>query len=220
MSGIKVLLVEDHTITRFGICRLLEKNNFTVVGEAGDGEQPINLAVEKKPDVIIMDIALPKLSGVQATRQIKQLCPTSAILILSAYDDDEYIFSLLEMGVAGYLLKTASGEELIRAVESVYKGESILDNAITNKVIHRFVKSGEKPPDIKQHEALSERELEILKLAAKGLNNKEIADQIFLSRRTIEGYLRSVFNKLGVGSRTEAVIHSLKMGWFNLADIA
>jgi len=134
LCKIKVLLVEDHMITRQGVHRLLEESDFDIVGEAGDGEQAVKLAVENKPDVIIMDIALPKLNGVDATRQIKSLCPTTAILILSAYDDDEYVFSLLDIGIAGYLLKTTSGDELARAVEAVHKGESILDSAITNKV--------------------------------------------------------------------------------------
>ena len=219
MSNIKVLLVEDHMITRQGIGRLLKGSHFSIVGEASDGEEAVKLAVDKKPDVIIMDIALPKMSGVEATRQIKLLCPTTAILILSAYDDDQYIVSLLDMGVAGYLLKTTSGEDLIRAIDAVYKGESILDHTITKKVVNRFIQSEGKPSRVKDHEALSDREMEILKLAAKGLTNQQIADEVMVSRRTVEGYLRSIFNKLDVGSRTEAVLRGLKKRWFVLEEL-
>ena len=216
MSRIRVLLVEDHMITRQGVHRLLEDSDFDIVGEAGDGERAVQLAVENKPDVIIMDIALPKLNGVDATKQIKSLCPTTAVLILSAYDDDEYVFSLLDIGVAGYLLKTTSGDELTHAVEAVHKGESILDSAVTNKVINRFKDFGTMPPVVKAHDTLSSREAEIMQLAAKGMTNQEIADTIMVGKRTVEGYMRSIFNKLAVGSRTEAVIYGLKKGWFTL----
>jgi len=216
LSKIKVLLVEDHMITRQGVHRLLEESDFDIVGEAGDGEQAVKLAVENKPDVIIMDIALPKLNGVDATRQIKSLCPTTAILILSAYDDDEYVFSLLDIGIAGYLLKTTSGDELARAVEAVHKGESILDSAITNKAINRFGTTNNMQPSKNLCEALSSREVEIVTLAAKGMTNQNIADTMMVSKRTVEGYMRSIFNKLAVGSRTEAVICGLKKGWLAL----
>ncbi|MFC1978405.1 response regulator [Chloroflexota bacterium] len=216
MSKIKILLVEDHMITRQGVHRLLEESDFDIVGEASDGEQAVQLAVENMPDVIIMDIALPKLNGVDATRQIKSLCPGTAILILSAYDDDEYVFSLLDIGVAGYLLKTTSGDELTRAVEAVHNGESILDATVTQKVINRFKVHGSTPPNIKIHETLSSREVEIMKLASKGMTNQEIADIITVSKRTVEEYMRSIFNKLAVGSRTEAVICGLKKGWLAL----
>jgi len=203
-------------VTRQGLYRLLEDSNFDIVGEAGDGEQAVRLAIENKPDVIIMDIALPKLNGVDATKQIKSLCPTTAVLILSAYDDDEYVFSLLDIGVAGYLLKTTSGDELTRAVEAVHKGESILDSAVTNKVFNRFKDFGRIPPVIKAHDTLSNREAAVMKLAAKGMTNQRIANTMRVGKRTVEGYMRSIFNKLAVASKTEAVIYGLKKGWFAL----
>ena len=215
MSKIKVLLVEDHMITRQGLHRLLEESDFDIVGEAGDGEQAVKMAVESNPDVIIMDISLPKLNGVDATRQIKSQCPTTAILILSAYDDDEYVFSLLDIGVAGYLLKTTSGDQLALAVESVHRGESILDSTISKKAINRFQNTNNISVN-KECDLLSGREVEIVKLAAKGMTNKEIADTLVVSKRTVEGYMRSIFNKLAVGSRTEAVICGLKKGWLLL----
>ena len=128
MNQTTVLLAEDHLITRQGICRLLEgEKNIKVVGEAGDGEEAVRLATELKPDVVVMDVAMPRLNGIEATRQIKLMFPNIAVLTLTAYDDDEYVFGLLEAGAAGYLLKTASGDELVRAISAVQKGEPVLE---------------------------------------------------------------------------------------------
>ena len=219
--GIRVVLAEDHVITRQGIRRLLEdEGKFEVVGEADDGEQVVKLAVEKKPDVVIMDIAMPKLNGVEATKLIKQRCPTTSVLILSAYDDDEYVFALLESGVAGYLLKTASGDELVRAVESASKGEPTLHPNIAQKLINRFRTVGDGKRVEKIGDILSEREIDIIILAARGMSNQDIAEKVIISKRTVEGHMRSIFNKLAVGSRTEAVIYGLKKGWFALDEIA
>jgi len=220
MSDIKVLLAEDHVITRQGMRRLLEdEGDFAVIGEAGDGEEAVQMATEMQPDVIIMDIAMPKLNGIEATRQIKLLRPTIAVLALSAYDDDEYVFGLLEAGAAGYLLKTASGDELIHAIRAVCAGEPVLDPVVTRKLINRFRFPGKVSGRGRPSEHLSDREMDIIKLAAKGMSNKEIGDELHLSKRTVEGHLRSIFNKLGVGSRTEAVLHALREGWFTLDDL-
>jgi DNA-binding NarL/FixJ family response regulator len=219
--SIRVILAEDHVITRQGIRRLLEEEgNFTIVGEADDGEETVKLTVEKKPDVVIMDISMPKLNGVEATKLIKQRCPTTAVLILSAYDDDEYVFGLLECGVAGYLLKTASGDELVRAVESASMGEPTLHPTVAQKLINRFRTADDNKKTEEIGEILSEREIDIIRLAAKGMSNQEIAERVIISKRTVEGHMRSIFNKLGVGSRTEAVIYGLKKGWFVLDEIA
>jgi NarL family two-component system response regulator LiaR len=220
MSGIKVLLAEDHVITRQGMCRLLEEeSDLAVVGEAGDGEEAVQMVTERQPDVIIMDIAMPKLNGIEATRQIKLLCPSTAVLALSAYDDDEYVFGLLEAGAAGYLLKTANGDQLIHAIRAVYKGEPVLDPIVARKVINRFRSPGQVMGSERRPEHLSDREMDVMKLAAKGMSNKEIADELVLSKRTVEGHLRSIFNKLGVASRTEAVLYGLRKGWFALEDL-
>ncbi len=220
MSGIKVLLAEDHVITRQGMCRLLEEeSDLAVVGEAGDGEEAVQMVTEMQPDVIIMDIAMPKLNGIEATRQIKLLCPSTAVLALSAYDDDEYVFGLLEAGAAGYLLKTANGDQLIHAIRAVYKGEPVLDPIVARKVINRFRSPSQMMGSERRPEHLSDREMDVMKLAAKGMSNKEIADELVLSKRTVEGHLRSTFNKLGVASRTEAVLYGLRKGWFALEDL-
>jgi NarL family two-component system response regulator LiaR len=220
MSALKVLIAEDHPITRQGIRKLLDdESKFTVIGEAGDGEEAVQMVDELKPDVVIMDVAMPKLNGIEATRQIKLTCPATAVLILSAYDDDEYVFGLLEAGAAGYLLKTASGDELTQAIRAVYKGEPVLDPLITRKVINRFRFPDKMPRAARPSEHLSDREIGIIKLAARGMTNKEIADELHLSRRTVEGNLRSIFNKLGVGSRTEAVLYGLRKGWLTLEEV-
>ncbi len=221
MSVMKVLVAEDHPITRQGICKLLEdEGNFTVIGEASDGEEAVQMVADLQPDVVIMDVAMPKLNGIEATRQIKLIRPSTAVLILSAYDDDEYVFGLLEAGAAGYLLKTASGDELTRAIRAVHKGEPVLDPMITRKVINRFRFPDKIRRAAKPSEHLSDREIDIIKLAARGMTNKEIADKLHLSRRTVEGNLRSIFNKLGVGSRTEAVLHGLRKGWLTLEELS
>ncbi|MCX6011068.1 MAG: response regulator transcription factor [Chloroflexi bacterium] len=220
MSTISVLLAEDHVITREGIRRLLEvEKGIMVVGEAGDGEEAVQKAGELKPDVIIMDIAMPKLNGIEATRQIKLNNPRIAVLILSAYDDDEYVFALLKAGAAGYLLKSVSGDELTRAIRAVYKGEPVLDPVVARKVVNYFRIPGKAKGMERSSEHLSERETGIIKLAARGMTNKDIADKLHLSNRTVEGHLRTIFNKLGVGSRTEAVLYGLRKGWLTLEEL-
>ena len=221
MSTIKVLMADDHVITRQGICRLLEdEKDLKVIGEASDGEEAVQMVTEMQPDVVIMDIAMPKLNGIEATRQIKLIRPATAVLILSAYDDDEYVFGLVEAGAAGYLLKTASGEEVTRAIRAVHKGEPVLDPIIARKVLNRLRFPGKVPRVGIPSEHLSKREIDVIRLAAKGMSNKGIADELHLSRRTVEGNLRTIFNKLGVGSRTEAVIQAMGKGWLTLEEVS
>ena len=220
MSNIRIILAEDHLVTRQGIRRLLEdEKDLEVVGEASNGYEAVEMVTDLKPDIVIMDIAMPKLNGIEATRQIKLAAPTTGILILSAYDDDEYVFALLKAGAAGYLLKTAGGDELIKAIKATYKGEPVLAPAIAKKVMNYF-----KLQDIVRNvepgtEGLSDREIEIIRLAAHGLTNREIAERLKLSYRTIEGHMRDIFNKLGVSSRTEAVLSGLKQGWLTLEEL-
>jgi DNA-binding NarL/FixJ family response regulator len=179
----------------------------------------VQLANQLKPQVVIMDIAMPKLNGIEATKQIKAAQPTIAILILTAYDYDQYIIALLEAGAAGYLLKDVSGAELINAIRAVSKGDSVLHPAVARKVLQRF-RSPTKPDEAHDLNSLTEREMQVLKTAARGKSNKEIADELFLSVRTVEAHLGNIFDKLGVGSRTEAIIYALKKGWVSLEDTA
>jgi len=221
MEKIKILLAEDHVVVREGTRELIQhEDDMEVVGEAGDGEEAVELATQTHPDVIIMDVNMPKLNGIEATKQIKVKLPSTAILILSAYDNDQYISALLEAGAAGYLLKNIKGKELIDAVRAVHAGESVLHPKIARKVLNRLITPGSRIDSEPAVNVLSERELEVLKLAAKGLNNRDIADQLFLSIRTVQAHLGNIFNKLDVGSRTEAILVGLKKGWFSVEDLS
>jgi NarL family two-component system response regulator LiaR len=220
MDKIKVLIADDHAVVREGTRQILEQEaDMDVVAEAADGEEAVKLAGSSKPDVAIIDIAMPGVDGIEATRQIKSLYPAIAVLILSAYDDDQFIFSLLEAGAAGYLLKSIRGRELVEAVRQVHAGESVLHPAIARKVLNRFVPAPDKSVRQKPPDMLSEREIEVLRLATRGLSNQDIADELCLSLRTVQAHLGHIFNKLQVSSRTEAVVHALKQGWVTLEDI-
>lgn len=220
MGKIRIIIADDHAVMRQGTRSLLEREkDLVVVGEAADGEEAVKLIEQLRPDVAIVDIAMPKLSGIEVTKQIKPRCPSTAVLILSAYDNDEYIFALLEAGAAGYLLKDVDSREVIEAVRAVHAGESVLHPVIARKVISRFrppvIKQGEEKPAVE----LTERERVVLKLAARGRSNKDIADELYISARTVQGHLSSIFNKLGVGSRTEAVFQAVKGGWLSFNDL-
>ncbi|MFC1894234.1 response regulator [Chloroflexota bacterium] len=220
LERIRVLIADDHAVVREGTRQILEQEpDIEVVAEASDGEEAVRLAGERKPDVAIVDIAMPKVDGIEATRQIKSLYPSISILILSAYDDDQFVFSLLEAGAAGYLLKNVRGRELVEAVRAVYAGESALHPSIARKVLNRFVPASSKPKAEAHIEVLSDRELEVMQLAAQGASNQDIADRLYLSIRTVQAHLAHIFNKLQVGSRTEAVVRALKEGWVTLDDI-
>ena len=221
MKVIRVLLVDDKEIVRRGVRSILEQEeDIDVVAEAADGQEAVELAGSSEPDVAIIDIAMPKVDGIEATRQIKKKYPSVSVLILSAYDDDQFVFGLLEAGAAGYLLKSVRGRELVDAVRQVYAGESVLHPTIARKVLNRFTPDAGKPDVENTSGILSEREAEVLQLATHGLSNQEIADKLFLSLCTVQAHLGHIFNKLKVGSRTEAVVRALKAGWVTLDDVS
>jgi NarL family two-component system response regulator LiaR len=217
---IKVIIADDHAVVREGTRKILDQeDDIHVLAEASNGEEAVQMAEELHPDVILMDISMPKMDGIEATKLIKEKNPNIAILILTAYDDDQFIFSLLEAGAAGYLLKNIHHHELVEAIRAVYSGESVLHPSVARKVLNRFGKTEEKSEKKALVEPLSDREMEVLKLVTKGYSNKEIADQLYLSIRTVQGHLGNIFNKLMVSSRTEAVVRALKEGWVTLDDI-
>ncbi|RLC65738.1 MAG: DNA-binding response regulator [Chloroflexi bacterium] len=219
MSKIRILLAEDHVLVRQGTRELLEREeDMEVVAEAGDGKEAVLLADNERPDVAIVDIAMPTLDGIQATRQIKELRPTTAVLVLTAYDDDQYIFALLEAGAAGYLLKDVSARELVRAVRAVHAGESVLHPTVARKLVSRFARPAGESTEEDALNQLSEREMEVLRLAAQGMTNREIARELSISVRTAQTHFSNIFSKLEVGSRTEAVVLALRRGWLTLED--
>ena len=221
MTKVRILIADDHAVLREGMRDLLNREkDFEVVGEAGDGEEAARLGKELKPDVVIMDIVMPKLNGIEATRLIKQVSPSSAILILTAYSDIHYILGLLEAGACGYLLKSARGSEVVGAVRTVSYGESVLDSLVTQKLLQRVVSSERGNSEARSAGQLTARETEILKLAARGMSNKDVADTLFLSLRTVKAHLTNIFNKLGCGSRIDAIIKGLREGYITLDDIS
>lgn len=217
---IRLLLADDHPMLRQGTAELLRREpDLEVVGEASDGQQAIELAHSLKPDIVVMDVRMPVLSGVEATRRIRESLPAVLVLVLTAHDDDQYIFSLLQAGASGYLLKTAPVSELVKAIHQVCAGESPLDPAIARKVVVHL--SGERPPlspndDAPASQELTARELEVLQLLARGLSNRAIADELIVSDRTVQAHLTSIFAKIHVASRLEAVLTAIRRGWLML----
>jgi DNA-binding NarL/FixJ family response regulator len=209
---IRVLLADDHAIVRAGIRQLLEHSgDIQIVAEASDGETAQALIQQHHPDVAVLDIQMPKASGIEVTRWVRANLPGVGVLILTAYNDDPYVMAVLQAGANGYVLKTASPEELIQAVHEVHEGKSVLDASITQKLMaHLF--SGSKPAVV---EELTSREMEVLSLAAKGFTNKAIGVQLGISDRTAQGHLAHIFDKLQAGSRTEAVMRAVSLGWIS-----
>jgi len=220
MSKIRVVIADDHALFREGTRNLIEQEtDLEVAGEASDGEEAVELVTRLKPHVALIDIAMPKVNGIEATRQIKARCPATAIIILTAYDDDQYVFTLLEAGAAGYLLKNVSGKELANAIRAVHDGEAVLHPAIARKVFSRVATSKQKPEPVAQPNDLSDREMEILRLAATGISNQNIAEHLYLSRRTVQSHLANIFRKMNVSSRTEATIQAFGRGWLTPDNI-
>lgn len=217
---IRVILAEDHTLVREGTRRILEATNtVSVVAEAADGGQAVEVVERLEPDVAIIDIGMPGINGIEATRRIKQDHPRVSVLVLSMHDDEEFIFAVLEAGAAGYLLKDIEGHQLVNAVEAVHAGESVLHPTVARKVLARLASGPEGNSQRNSEDPLTARESEVLRLAARGMANKQIGAALDVSVRTVQAHLTSVFHKLGVGSRTEAVLHGLRQGWFSIEEL-
>lgn len=208
-TKIKVLLADDHQMVRAGIRQLLESTkDIQVIAEAGDGEEAQSLIQMHKPDVAVLDIQMPKATGIDVTRWVRAHLPEVGVLILTAYDDEPYVMAVLQAGANGYVLKTANADELIQAVHDVHEGKSALDPAITKKLMANLFKGAET----KIVDPLTDRELEVLRLAAKGFTNKAIGIQLHISDRTVQGHLAHIFAKLQANSRTEAVMRGVSLG--------
>lgn len=218
---ITIVIADDHTLVREGTKQLLDEHpGLSVVGEAADGQEAVEVVTRLKPDVVLMDIAMPGMNGIEATKRIKETNPSTSVLVLTAYDDEQYIYALLDAGAAGYLLKNVSGEELARSIYAVAEGESVLHPSVAAKVFKRVTSGAVGLAKAGGVDQLTERELAVLRLAARGLSNKMIARDLDLSDRTVQVHLSNVFGKLGVASRTEAVITALRRGIIRLEEIS
>ena len=216
-----ILVVDDHPLMRDAIKSHLEKqSNFKVVGEASDGEEAVRIAREMSPDVVIMDICLPKVDGVEATRRIKATNPKTCILALSMFSNIDQVLKILDAGASGYLTKSIFGEDIPKAVHTVVAGDSILPENIMHSVLKKAIKHPIKRSPGLEDSMLTPRELEILRMAAAGMSNKNIAQALNLSSRTVKSYCAEIFSKLNVNSRTGAVITAMRAGLFSLNDIS
>lgn len=217
---INIIVADDHPLFRQSIRNVLEKqSDFQVVAEANDGKEAVKLTDELQPDVVLMDITMPKLDGLEATRRIKTSHPNIAVLVLTIHSDDQHIVSILEAGAAGYLTKSVFGEEVIQAVRGVVTGEMVLSQPIGQRLLKQAARHPTKPVPLQAGEKLSPRELEIIKLAAQGMSNKNIAAELGLTVRTVKGHLANIFSKMNVGSRTEAVIAGFRAGFLSVDDM-
>ena len=211
---IRVLIADDHPVVREGLMSMLKRQeDFEVVGEAKDGVEAVNKVKELTPDVVLMDLRMPKLDGVEAIHQIKAVRPQTQIIILTTYNDDEYILHGIEAGARAYLLKDVPREELFKAIRIVYRGESLIQPVVAAKLVDRLAELSQRAP---LGEELSERELEVLRLMAKGAANKEIGAQLSISQSTVKTHISNIFQKLGINDRTGAVTEALKKGIINL----
>ncbi len=216
---IKVIIVDDHPIVRAGMRSVLDTDpEINVIAEGSVGADALTLVPEKKPDVLVLDVNLPDMNGLEVTRQLKKGEVESEILILTAHEDSQMIFSLLESGAIGYVLKDEALETLGRAVHAAARGESWLSPAVASKVVQRAVSGGqEKAAEISQVESpLTPREMEILQLLAQGLDNAAIAAELVITKRTAQNHISNIYGKLGVDSRTEAMLHAIRCGWVDV----
>lgn len=220
IEPITLMLADDHPLLRKALRNILEKQPWIkIIGEAGDGEEAVRLAKKLQPKVIIMDISMPKLNGLEAMRKIKLVNPDIIILVLTVHDDSEHIFSMLEAGAAGYLTKSIFGEDIIHSIRTVVAGEAVLSFPVLQRVLKDSITCMPKAIPLNAGGKLSGREIEILRLAARGMSNKDIAKQLGLSLFTVKGYLVNIFSELRVSSRTEAVMTCLRLGILNMSDM-
>ncbi len=214
MSKIRVLIADDHPVVREGLSAMLDRqDDMEVVGDAVDGADAVKKAGETQPDIVLMDLQMPVMDGVEAMKRIAEQQPSVRFIVLTTYDNDERIFKGIEAGARAYLLKDSPREELFKAIRAAHKGDSLIQPSVASKVLDRFAvlsRQSQGP------ELLSERELEVLRLVATGASNRSIAAELYISESTVKTHVQSIFQKLGVNDRTEAVTHALQKGIISL----
>ena len=212
-TWIRVLLVDDHLLFRQGVRRLLEgAGDIEVVGDAETGEESVHLAEDLAPDIVLLDVAMPTLSGIDAARMIKASSPRAGIIMLTVHADEEFLFEAIKAGAMGYLLKDCTPDELIRAIRVVHSGEGLLAPTMAAKVMREFARTRETKDLAAVHLPLTQREVEILQHVTTGLANKEIANRLSISERTVKNHLSNIMEKLHVNSRTQAAVYALRRG--------
>jgi len=216
MSPIRVLIADDHRLFRQGLRQICETvGRLEVVGEAENGEEAVALALRLKPDVVLMDIRMPVMDGVEATRRIAASVPSARIIILTMYRQDQYVFEAIKAGARGYLLKDIDEQELVDAVRAVHRGEALIDPGLATRLLEEFRRLSQSATDM---EDLTPGEMDVLRLAAQGLDNKSIAERLSLSERTVTNRLSEIYQKLHVANRTQAVLLALRRGWASLDE--
>ena len=217
MTAVKILIVDDHAVVRDGLRVMLSRReDFLVVGEAENGLEAVAKVRELDPDVILMDLRMPELNGVEAMRQIRAENPEAKFLVLTTYDTDEYIFDAIEAGAKGYLLKDASREDLFQAISAVHRGESLVQPGVASRVLDRLAQLTRQAGQAAEPQLLSDRELEVLQLMASGAANKQIASDLTISESTVKTHVTNIFQKLDVNHRTEAVTKAMSRGIIKL----
>jgi DNA-binding NarL/FixJ family response regulator len=218
MSSIRVLIADDHRIVRQGLRHVCELGGLTVVGEAEDGREAVKLARQLRPDVILMDINMPVLDGVQATHLIVEADPSVRVIILTMYRQDRYVFEAVKAGARGYLLKDIDEQDLAAAIRAVHQGDALINPSLAVKLLDEFRRLGQMADEAEDVEGLTQGEMEVLRLVAQGADNKAIAERLALSERTVANRLSSVYEKLHVNSRTQATLAALRRGWVTLDE--
>ncbi|MCL5036487.1 MAG: response regulator transcription factor [Chloroflexi bacterium] len=215
---IRVVIADDHALFREMLYHaLMEEEDLKVVDQAVDGKQALEMVKLHNPDVLVLDIDMPRMNGIEVTRSIRGSSSDTRVVILTAFDEDDYIFQLVEAGASGYLLKDTSLEEVIRAIRIAYSGESLIQPRVADKILREFARLIQKkkaPPEKEKKilERLTERELEVLKLVARGMNNKEISSRLHISDPTVKSHVSSIMHKLDLRDRVEAVVFGIKAG--------
>ncbi|MFQ6090333.1 MAG: response regulator [Candidatus Bipolaricaulia bacterium] len=208
MDKIRVLVADDHTLVRQGLTQLLEAEDIQVVGEAADGEEACRLALFLKPDVVLMDISMPRRDGIEATRCITAKEPKIKVLILTMHRRDDYVFRAIKAGASGYILKEADSKELLRAIRAAYCGEALLEPGMARKILEEFRRLGSEEKAVH----LTVREREILQLVARGASNQKIAEELGIAEKTVRNRLSVIFTKLHINNRTQAALYALREG--------